>query len=252
MPTEKIGLLLDETSKRWVGWDPALQTAGRHQAIVGDFKTDHYDVNDIENSGPIFDSQVNTVIRSERWAQIECNLAAHRDQGQERAEHPVLGGLNVDEVNAVFSGVRDSPPQTLANLEVVLDMLKRYHAGVEQLLAPLPQAADAQTVPRQLRRPAAHRAGINYPPPCLTGLLPASEASWPMVPACRREPIADSQDAQLRGRATFCVDVLANERRRRRSAAVRTRSRSAGYQSRGLVTEPGSPARHPERAAISR
>ena len=45
-----------------------------------------------------------------------------------------------DDLNAVFSDVRESLPQTLANLAVVIEMLKRYHAGVEQVLVLLPQA----------------------------------------------------------------------------------------------------------------
>ena len=47
----------------------------------------------------------------------------------------------------MFSDVRESLPQTLANLAIVLDMLKRYHNGVEQVLVFLPQfGAFAQTV----------------------------------------------------------------------------------------------------------
>ncbi len=47
----------------------------------------------------------------------------------------------LDQVTAVFSDVRESLPQTLANLEVVIDMLKRYHKGLEQALVILPQGA---------------------------------------------------------------------------------------------------------------
>ena len=58
-----------------------------------------------------------------------------------------------DQVNAVFSDVRDSLPQTLANLEVVFDLLKRYHAGVEQVLVFLPQGASiAQTIGRAVTK----------------------------------------------------------------------------------------------------
>ena len=50
-------------------------------------------------------------------------------------------------MNAVFSDVRESLPQTLANLEIVIDMLKRYHKGVEQTLVLFPQGASVgQTV----------------------------------------------------------------------------------------------------------
>ncbi|AMC84241.1 Mce family protein Mce1F [Mycobacterium tuberculosis] len=85
LPTEKIGLLLDETAQAVGGLGPALQRlVDSTQAIVGDFKTNIGDVNDIiENSGPILDSQVNTGDQIERWARKLNNLAAQtatRDQ----------------------------------------------------------------------------------------------------------------------------------------------------------------------------
>ncbi len=40
----------------------------------------------------------------------------------------------------MFGDVRDALPQTLANLAIVIDMLKRYHKGLEQTLVILPQA----------------------------------------------------------------------------------------------------------------
>ena len=80
----------------------------------------------------------------------------------------------------MFVDVQDSLPQTLANLEIVIDMLKRYHKGVEQALVILPQGAAVgaggaapSTPARRLLRPRA--LSINQPPPCLTGFLPASE-----------------------------------------------------------------------------
>ncbi len=83
-----------------------------------------------------------------------------------------------DQVNEVFNDVRDSLPQTLANLEVVFDLLKRYHTGVEQVLVFLPQGASiAQTVAAPFPNMAALdlALSINQPPPCLTGFIPASE-----------------------------------------------------------------------------
>ena len=83
-----------------------------------------------------------------------------------------------DQVNEVFSDVRESLPQTLANLEVVIDLLKRYHTGVEQVLVLLPQVGSiAQTVAAPFPNEAALdlALAINQPPPCLTGFLPASE-----------------------------------------------------------------------------
>ncbi|MBV8965853.1 MAG: hypothetical protein JO191_06725, partial [Mycobacteriaceae bacterium] len=94
-----------------------------------------------------------------------------------------------------------SLPQTLANLEIVIDMLKRYHKGVEQALVVFPQGATiAQTATSiypgegllhfaigpifaaigaslltQNLIPPGSGTDLNLPPPCLTGFLPASE-----------------------------------------------------------------------------
>ena len=62
LPKEKIAGLLDETSQAVGGLGPALQRlVDGTQAIVGDFRTNINDINDIiSNSGPIIDSQVNS------------------------------------------------------------------------------------------------------------------------------------------------------------------------------------------------
>ena len=104
-----------------------------------------------------------------------------------------------DQVNEVFSDVRESLPQTLANLEVVFDLLKRYHTGVEQVLVFLPQGASiAQTVAAPFPNQAALdlALSINQPPPCLTGFIPAPEwrspADTSMQPLPVRHLLQDS------------------------------------------------------------
>src|SRR5246127_504152 len=78
LPADKIGPLLDETAESVGGLGPALQRlVDSTQAIVGDFKTQISDVNDIiQNSGPILDSQVNSGSAIERWARNLNTLAA--------------------------------------------------------------------------------------------------------------------------------------------------------------------------------
>jgi phospholipid/cholesterol/gamma-HCH transport system substrate-binding protein len=74
--------------------------------------------------------------------------------------------------------VRDSLPQTLANLDIVAGLLLRYHKGVEQVLVLLPQAGSvAQTTTLAHPGEVTLNLGlaINQPPPCLTGFLPASQ-----------------------------------------------------------------------------
>lgn len=196
LPKEKIGQLLDETAEAVGGLGPALQRlVDSTQAIVGDFKTNINDVDDIiQNSAPILDSQSKSSSAIDRWAH---NLNILGAEGAQEDSHlkSVLSQAapTADQVNSVFSDVRESLPQTLANLEIVIDMLKRYHPGLEQTLVFLPQLGSiVQSI--TAGHDEDHMASldlslaINYPPPCLTGFRPAPE--W-------RSP-ADTSIAPLR------------------------------------------------------
>jgi phospholipid/cholesterol/gamma-HCH transport system substrate-binding protein len=197
LPKDKIAALLDETGQAVGGLGPSLQRlVDATQAFVGDFKTNISDVNDIiEESAPILDSQVNSGDTIERWAHNLNTLAAQTaDQDQRLKSILSQAAPTTDQVNAVFSDVRESLPQTLANLAIVLDMLKRYHNNLEQILVILPQVgAFAQTVLSSDTIVLDIALGINQPPPCLTGFLPASE--W-------RSP-ADTNPAPLPS-GTYC------------------------------------------------
>ncbi|MDV3129996.1 MCE family protein [Mycobacterium sp. 21AC1] len=180
LPKEKIGSLLDEAATAFGGLGPSLQRlVDSTQAIAGDFKENIGPVNDIiDNSGPIIDSQVNSGDAISRWAANLNSIAAQTAQN----DAALRSGLQqaaptADQLNAVFSDVRDSLPQTLANLEIVIDMLKRYNKNVEQVLVVLPQGgAIAQTATIFAPEGLLHFGlGINIPPPCLTGFLPASQ-----------------------------------------------------------------------------
>jgi phospholipid/cholesterol/gamma-HCH transport system substrate-binding protein len=182
LPKDKVASLLHETSQAVGGLGPSLQRlVDATQAIAHDFRGSIDDIDDIiARSGPIIDSQVNSGDEIGRWAANLNNLAAQTAQ-QDQAVRSILANAapTADQVNAAFSDVRESLPQTLANLEVVIDMLKRYHNGVEQALVFLPQSgAIAQTVTSEFPGQAALGVGavsINQPPPCLTGFLSASE-----------------------------------------------------------------------------
>jgi phospholipid/cholesterol/gamma-HCH transport system substrate-binding protein len=182
LPKDKVASLLHETSQAVGGLGPSLQRlVDATQAIAHDFRGSIDDIDDIiARSGPIIDSQVNSGDEIGRWAANLNTLAAQTAQ-QDQAVRSILANAapTADQVNAAFSDVRESLPQTLANLEVVIDMLKRYHNGVEQALVFLPQSgAIAQTVTSEFPGQAALGVGavsINQPPPCLTGFLSASE-----------------------------------------------------------------------------
>nr|WP_090277250.1 MCE family protein [Mycolicibacterium komanii]CRL71447.1 virulence factor Mce family protein [Mycolicibacterium komanii] len=198
LPKEKIDKLLTETSEAVGGLGPALQRlVDSTTNIAQGFQENLPQVNDIiENAAPILDSQVQSGDNIQRWSR-NLNVIAAQAAEQDPALRSGLqqAAPTLDQVNAVFSGVRESLPQTLANLTVVIDMLKRYHKGVEQVLVVWPQGAamnQAGTLFEDLGQlPLA--LSINQPPPCLTGFLPASE--W-------RSP-ADTSTAPL-PKGTYC------------------------------------------------
>src|SRR6201998_3363317 len=221
LPKEKIGQLLDEAAQSVGGLGPALQRlVDSTQAIVGDFKTNITDVNDIiQHSGPILDSQVDSSNAIERWARNLNRLAAQSAANDQHVKSILSQAApTADQVNEVFNDVRDSIPQTLANLEVVFDLLKRYHTGAEQVLVFLPQGASiAQTVSAPFPNQAALDLGlsINQPPPCLTGFIPASEWRSPADTSLQPLPSGtyckipmDTPAQRVRGsRHIPCVDA---------------------------------------------
>jgi len=221
LPKGKIASLLTETSQAVGGLGPSLQRlVDATGAIAHDFKDSLGDVDDIiAHSTPIIDSQVNSGDAIASWAANLNSLATQTAQ-QDQAVRRILANAapSADQVTATFTDVRGSLPQTLANLEVILEMLKRYHAGVEQALVFLPQSgavaqASLSAYPDHASLNVA--LSINQPPPCLTGFLPASEWRAPADTSVAPLPAGtyckipqDTPANVVRGaRNTPCVDV---------------------------------------------
>jgi phospholipid/cholesterol/gamma-HCH transport system substrate-binding protein len=221
LPKDKVASLLYETSQALGGLGPSLQRlVDATQAIAHDFRGSIDDVDDIiGRSAPIIDSQADSADTIRRWSANLNTLTAQTAQ-QDQALRNILANAapTAAQVNTTFSDVRESLPQTLANLEVVIDMLKRYHNGVEQALVFLPQSgAIAQSVTAQSPGQAALGVGaiaLNQPPPCLTGFLPASEWRAPAdtssapLPAGTYCKIPMDATNVVRGARNYpCVDV---------------------------------------------
>jgi phospholipid/cholesterol/gamma-HCH transport system substrate-binding protein len=221
LPKDKLASLLYETSQAVGGLGPSLRRlVDATQAIAHDFRGSIDDIDDIiARSAPIIDSQVNSGDAIRRWAANLNTLAAQTAQ-QDQAVRSILANAapTAERVNETFSDVRESLPQTLANLEVVIDMLKRYHNGVEQALVFLPQAGSiAQSVTAEFPGQAALGVGaiaLNQPPPCLTGFLSASEWRAPAdtstapLPAGTYCKIPMDATNVVRGARNYpCVDV---------------------------------------------
>jgi phospholipid/cholesterol/gamma-HCH transport system substrate-binding protein len=220
LPKEKIDALLNETAQAVGGLGPALQRlVDSTTNIAQGFQDNLPQLNDIiAHSAPILDSQVKSGDNIEQWSR-NLNIIASQSAEQDAALRSGLqqAAPTLDQTTELFSGVRDALPQTLANLAIVIDMLKRYHKGLEQTLVILPQgAAVAQggtlfDVLGQLPLALA----INQPPPCLTGFLPASEWRSPADTTMAPLPSGtyckipkDYQSNAVRGARNYpCVDV---------------------------------------------
>jgi phospholipid/cholesterol/gamma-HCH transport system substrate-binding protein len=221
LPKEKVASVLYEASQALGGLGPSLQRlVDATQAIAHDFRGSIGDVDDIiGRSAPIIDSQVNSADSIGLWAANLNSLAAQAAQ-RDQAVRSILANAppTAEQVNATFGDVRDSLPQALANLEVVIEMLKRYHNGVEQALVFLPQSSSiAQSVTANSPGQAALGVGaiaLNQPPPCLTGFLSASEWRAPAdtgsapLPAGTYCKIPMDATNVVRGARNYpCVDV---------------------------------------------
>jgi phospholipid/cholesterol/gamma-HCH transport system substrate-binding protein len=219
LPKEKIAALLDETSQAVGGLGPSLRRlVTSTQALAGDFKTNLNDVNDIiENAAPIIDSQADSGDVIERWAANLNTLAAQTAANDQAVRHILQNAPpTLDEIGTVFNDVRASLPQTLANLEIVIDMLKRYHNGLEEILVNLPQIA-SQFQATTAVFPGALALdiglGLNQPPPCLTGFLPPSQWRSPAdtspadLPAGQYCKVPQDSQNVVRGARNYpCVD----------------------------------------------
>lgn len=220
LPKEKIDALLTETSEAVGGLGPALQRlVDSTTAIASDFKDNLGPVNDIiENSTPILNSQVESGDAISQWA---ANLNTITSQTAEQ-DQALRSGIQqaaptADQLNAVFGDVREALPQTLANIAIVADLLKRYNKGLEQALVILPQGATIAQAATIFDGEGLLHFGlsINQPPPCLTGFLPASE--WRSPADTTTKPLPDGlyckipKDFQanvVRGARNYpCADV---------------------------------------------
>lgn len=220
LPQEKLASLLDETALAVGGLGPALQRlVDSTSNIAGDLKTNLGDVNDIlDNVGPILQSQVDSGDAIGQWT-ANLNTLTRQLANEDQALRTGLqdAAPAADQVTAVFSDVRESLPQTLANVAIVTDLLKRYNKGTEQLLVAFPQAAAvAQTGTIFENEGLLHFAlSINQPPPCLTGFIPASEWRSPADTSPRDLPQdvyckipKDFQGNVVRGARNLpCADV---------------------------------------------
>lgn len=181
LPKDKIASVLDETSQAVGGLGPALhRLVDSTQSLTGELESNTTDINDlIAKSAPLLNSQTASAAQIRQWIH-NLNVIATQTAQKDTELQSVLTNTapTLDTATGVLGGVRESLPQTLANLEIVTGLLLRYRQGVEQVLVLLPQVGSvAQTTTLAFPGEARIDLGlaINQPPPCFTGFLPASQ-----------------------------------------------------------------------------
>ncbi|MDN4521847.1 MCE family protein [Mycolicibacterium sp. jd] len=221
LPKDKIAALLDETSQAVGGLGPALhRLVDSTQSLSGEFEANTSDINDIiANSAPLLNSQAASGDEIRQWIHNLSVVAAQIAQKDPQLKNVLTTAApTLDTATGVLGGVRESLPQTLANLEVVTGLLLRYRQGVEQVLVLLPQVGSvAQTTTLAFPGEARIDLGlaVNQPPPCLTGFVPASQwrspadtsiAPLPAGTYCKI-PQETTANAVRGARNIPCVDV---------------------------------------------
>ncbi len=221
LPKDKIAALLDQTSQAVGGLGPTLhRLVDSTQSLSGELEAHTTDINDlIAKSAPLLTSQAASAQQIREWIH-NLNVIATQTADKDPQLKSVLTNAapTLDTANDLLGGVRESLPQTLANLQVVTGLLLRYRQGIEQVLVLLPQVSSvAQTTTLAFPGEAHIDLGlaINQPPPCLTGFVPASQwrspadtsiAALPSGTYCKI-PQDQTANAVRGARNIPCVDV---------------------------------------------
>ncbi len=221
LPKDKIASVLDQTSQAVGGLGPTLhRLVDSTQSLTGELQAHTTDINDvIAKAAPLLNSQAASAGEIRQWIH-NLNVIATQTAAQDPQLKSVLTNAapTLDTANDVLGGVRESLPQTLANLDIVTGLLLRYRQGIEQVLVLLPQVGSiAQTTTLAFPGEAHIDLGlaINQPPPCLTGFLPASQWRSPADTSIAPLPSGtyckipqDTTSNAVRGARNIpCVDV---------------------------------------------
>ena len=239
LPKEKIDALLTETSQAVGGLGPALQRlVDSTTNIAQGFRDNLPQVNDIiAHSAPILDSQVDSGDNIEQWAR-NLNIIAAQSAEQDAALRSGLqqAAPTLDQTATVFSDVRDALPQTLANLAVVIDMLKRYHKGPRADVGDPAAGRGDGAGGHALRKPRPAAAGaVDQPAAAVPDRVPARLG---VAVAGRHQHASAAADGHLlqdseglpgqrvvRGARNYpCVDVPGKRAATPRSAAATSRT----------------------------
>lgn len=191
IPHDSLKTTIDESFTAIGGLGPELSRLVRGSTtIAGDARANLDSLTTlIDQSPPIFDSQVQTSDEIHSWAAHLATVTAEmRDNDAPLAGLIDQGGHAAAETRALIDRLQPTVPVLLANLVTVGKVALAYQPALEQLLVLVPQGVanlQAGSVANlNTKQPFKGSyldfdLNFNLPPPCLTGFLPAQQRRAP-------------------------------------------------------------------------
>ncbi|WP_428338961.1 MCE family protein [Mycobacterium sp.] len=191
IPRDNLKTAVDEAYVAFGGLGPELSRLIRGATTLGIDARANLDslTTLIDQSAPVLNTQTDTADSIQAWA---SNLATVTNEL--RGNDTALAGLiekgapAADQARQLLERLQPSLPVVLANLVSIDKVAIAYQPGLEQLLVLVPQGianVQAGTVAsRDTTLPFRAQfldfnLGLNLPPPCQTGFLPASQRRTP-------------------------------------------------------------------------
>jgi phospholipid/cholesterol/gamma-HCH transport system substrate-binding protein len=184
IPKDRISDLLDDSFKAFNGAGPDFQSLlDSASKVTGDVNG----ISDqtrglIDDSGPLLDSQAETVDSIRTWARSLSGVTAQVAQNDPQVRAILERGPGfAQEVSSLLGQVKPTLPILLANLTTLGQILVTYNPSLEQLLVMFPEIiANQQSFGLPQNNPTGLPSGdfaltVADPPACTVGFLPPSE-----------------------------------------------------------------------------
>jgi phospholipid/cholesterol/gamma-HCH transport system substrate-binding protein len=191
IPHDSLKTAIDESYTAFGGLGPDLSRLVKGATTVGIDARANLDslTTLIDQSAPVLNSQADTSSSIQGWASHLASVTSQiRNHDKDLAGLIDQGGSATDEVRQLLDRVKPTLPVILRNLVSVGKTAVVYQASVEQILVLVPQGiavVQAGVVPG-MDTNAPFRSGLldfnlglNLPPPCTTGYLPAAQRRTP-------------------------------------------------------------------------
>ncbi|MFN6541972.1 MCE family protein [Mycolicibacterium nivoides] len=183
IPKDKLGLLLDESSRAFNGAGYVLGSLMDSSAKVSAGLNDVRDPTRalVEDSAPLLDSQAAATSDLRTWVRGLANITtALVDDDQQIRKVLNDGPASINEASRLFEQVKPTLPVLLANLTSIGQILVTYRPGLEQILVLMPPFVANIISAAPDHNPTGLGQGdftlsFGDPPSCTVGFLPPSQ-----------------------------------------------------------------------------